>query len=157
MLYFCENQVCRGLARSLTISKCKFNLLAISGLRRGQQLSHRICDHPPAHQELMFPLFWGEQILCCLSSPLFNDPFLVNLHPAVPEIQESCLSSESPNHQYGSFSVSYFLDEWIFNYFKTAKAPEGKVPIANNTTAAGWYMLPKDRTPQDLFQDQLPC
>lgn len=71
-----------------------------------------------------------------LISPQFNAPILVNLHPVVSEIQEFFLSGESPNHQSENFSVSYFLGQFIFNYFKTAKAPDGGVPIANNATAA---------------------
>lgn len=71
-----------------------------------------------------------------LISPQFNAPILVNLHSVVSKIQEAFLSGESPNEQSENFYVSYFLGQFIFNYFKITRVPDRGVPIANHTTPA---------------------
>lgn len=55
----------------------------------------------------------GEQKLRYLSPSPFDAPFLVNLYPAVPELQESCLSSECPAI---SLEASLFLTFSINEY-----------------------------------------
>lgn len=148
--------VCYNLARFLTVGKCKFNFwlfLIWKGNSSCYTTSMTILQHTRSSY-FLFPED-SRHCVACLP-PSFNALLLINLHPSMPETQESCLSGGSPNHYSGRFSDSYFLDQLIFNYFKTAKAPTLNVLFASNAAAAGWYMLSKDRTSHDLFQYQFP-